>query len=145
MKAISIRKGEALSESLSAVERQIGSEVSNLAWAMAANKLQLDFRHTSTRLEKLFHHHQTIPSNTAQYNSLIKVYNQLIDEHEMVERETSLLLTHTFDPSCIEDSAHRITQSVSSWLLDEIDVIENNLREARVRLIRDQSKHAADL
>lgn len=136
-KAISIRRNEALSKSLSSIETQIGREVSNLAWIMAANKLKLDFRHAPMRHDKPFYHHHTIPRNTAQYNALIKVYNQLIDEHETIERETGLLLMHTFDPSCIEHSAHRITQSVSNWLLDEIGVIEKNLREARVRFIRD--------
>ena len=112
------------------VEKQIGS-ITNFAWIMTADKLKLDLNHKSKRLYKLFTHHYSIPTNTSQYNALVKVYNQLIDEHEKLEMETSHLLMHTFDPSCIEDSAHRIAQSVSNWMLDEIGVIESNLREGR--------------
>jgi hypothetical protein len=85
---------------------------------------------SSSRLQRLFQSY-SIPQNISEYNDLVKVYNRLIDEHEKLERDSSLLLMHTFDPSCLDDSAHRITQSVADWLLDEIDVLENKLRESR--------------
>ena len=42
-----------------------------------------------------------------------------------------LEMTHTFDPSWLKDSKHCIAQSVSNWILDEIDVIGKLLKESR--------------
>lgn len=114
---------------MSAVESRIGT-VSNLVWIMAAKKLKLGLNFSSS-LHKIFHQRTSISKDTSQYNALVKVYNQLIDEHDKIERETNLLMMHTFDPSCLSDSAHRIVQSVSNWLLDELSIIERNLCVAR--------------
>lgn len=113
---------------MAAVENQLGTAAS-VSWIMASKKLKLNIQ-SKLHLHKL-HQHQSIPKDMSQYNNLVRVYNRLIEEHEKLEMDASLLLMHTFDPTCLEDSAHLITRSVSHWLLDEIDVIGNSLREAR--------------
>jgi len=132
---ISTKKGELVSESLASVEKRIGT-VTDFAWIMASKKMKLKSQFSSIRLYNLFGQDHFIPKDVSQYNSLVKVYNQLIHEHEELEADTSLLLMHTFDPSCLNDSAHRITQSVSNWLLDEISILENNLCQARQKIRR---------
>lgn len=111
-------------------------------WTIATGKLNLtqqiigkgdgsdDTHHHN--LEYLNHeYHSTFPTNNSSYIKLAKVYNQLIDTHEQLELDFSLLFTHGFDPSCMEDSVHRITQSVSNWLLDEIYFVGRLLKESR--------------
>ena len=129
VQAISTRKGELISESLAAVERGMGN-VNDLVWIMAAKKLKLGIN-SSSSLHKLFRQRPSTLNDTSQYNAMVKVYNRLIDEYDKIEQDTNLLLMHTFDPSCLSDSAHRIVQSVSNWLLDELSIIERNLCEAR--------------
>lgn len=75
--------------------------------------------------------HTAIPTDKMQYEKLAKLYNRLIDMHETLELNSSVLFTHAFDPTCMEDSVHRITQSVSNWLLDEIYVVGRVLKESR--------------
>ncbi|KAK1747700.1 hypothetical protein QTG54_001663 [Skeletonema marinoi] len=71
------------------------------------------------------------PTNSSEYKSSVTRYNSLIDLHEKIEMNLGLAMTHTFDPSCMQDPAHRITQSVSNWILDEIDFIGKLLKESR--------------
>lgn len=124
-----------VSESLTAAENRIEAAI-DFVWIMAASKLKLELQYRSSHRHKLFQLSSFVPQDTSQYNSLVKVYNQLIDEHQKLEMDISLLLMCTFDPTCINDPAHKIAQSVSNWLLDEICIIENHLNEARQRNIR---------
>jgi hypothetical protein len=142
-KAISTKKGEPIIETLIAVEKRI-SCVTDLAWMVAAKRLKLEslilqLRSSNSRCKKLISNYQFIPEEISEYDSLVKVYNQLVDAHKKLEVDTSLLLMHNFDPSCLDDSAHRITQSVSHWLLDEISNTGNSLRESRL-CIREGSR-----
>ena len=74
-----------------------------------------------------------IPENKVQYQKLTKQYNQLVETHEKLELDCGILF-YTFDPSLLEDSAHRIVASVSNWLLNKIDIVNRILRESRQRL-----------
>lgn len=87
----------------------------------------------SYNLDYLSHNH-IVPMNNSQYLPLAKMYNRLIDTHEKLEEDCSILFTHEFDPSCMEDSVHRISQSVSNWILDEIYLVGRILKESRQRL-----------
>lgn len=115
---------------MAAVEQRIKAAI-DFVWVMASKKLKLKMQYKSLRPHKLFHLSAFVPQDTSQYNSLVKIHNQLIDEHEKLETDISLLLMHTFDPTCMNDPAHRIAQSVSNWLHDEINIVENHLNEAR--------------
>lgn len=142
-KAISTRKGEPIVETLIAVEKRI-SCVTDLAWMVAAKRLKLEslilqLKSSNSCCKKLISNYHFIPEDISEYNSLVRVYNQLVDAHKKLELDTSLFMMHTFDPSCLDDSAHRITQSVSHWLLDEISNTGNNLRESRL-FIREGSR-----
>ncbi|KAL3802103.1 hypothetical protein HJC23_010859, partial [Cyclotella cryptica] len=140
--AICTRKGEPIIETLTGVEQRITC-VSELAWTVAAKRLKLDslmshLRSSNLRCRQLLSNYQFIPKEIPEYDRLVRVYNQIVEAHKKLEVDRSLLLMHTFDPSCSDDSAHRIIQSVSHWFLDEIRNIGNNLRESRLRL-RDES------
>ena len=120
-------------------EQKLGKTVHKI-WTVATGKLNLEHQiirkgdgsDTHHDLEYLNHeYHSTIPTNNSSYIKLAKVYNQLIDTHEQLELDFSLLFTHGFDPSCMEDSVHRITQSVSNWLLDDIYFVGRLLKESR--------------
>ena len=74
-----------------------------------------------------------IPEDKVQYQQLTKLYNQLVDTHEQLELDCGILF-YTFDPSLMEDSAHRIVASVSNWLLNKIENVNRVLRESRQRL-----------
>lgn len=116
------------------VEKQLGSVVEML-WAMATKKLKLSFiRHIPRRLQNLqpLIEQNYVPSIKWDYERLIKLYNKLIDQHEKLESDSSILLTHNFDPTCLEDSTHRITQAVSNWILDEIFLNGRLIKEARL-------------
>ncbi|KAL7518537.1 hypothetical protein ACHAWX_003355 [Stephanocyclus meneghinianus] len=141
--AISTRKGEPIVETLIAVEKRI-SCVTDLAWMVAAKRLKLEslilkLKSSNSCCKKLISNYHFIPEDMSEYNSLVRVYNQLVDAHKKLELDISLFMMHTFDPSCLDDSAHRITQSVSHWLLDEISNAGNNLRESRL-FIREGSR-----
>ena len=72
------------------------------------------------------------PLNKQQYPQLVKLYNQLIEIHSILELEHSLFYMHTFDPTIsIADPARKITSAVSNWLLDEIESIQRRLIESR--------------
>mmetsp|Transcript_7320 Transcript_7320/g.13811 ORF Transcript_7320/g.13811 Transcript_7320/m.13811 type:complete len:507 (+) Transcript_7320:136-1656(+) len=131
--AIHARKGQALAQTMKHVEKQLGSVV-DMLWAMATKKLKLSFiLHTPRRLQNLqpLMEQNYVPSIKSDYERLIKLYNKLIDQHEKLELDSSILLTHTFDPSCLEDSTHRITHAVSNWILDEISLNGRLIKEAR--------------
>ena len=121
---------------MSKIEQKLGT-VLHMVWKMATKKLDLKQqiirkgdKGDTHRLDYLTYEY-IIPTNKLRYEKLAKMYNQLIDIHETLEVDSSLLFMHTFDPSCVEDSVHRITQSVSNWLLDEIVVIGHLLKESR--------------
>ena len=75
----------------------------------------------------------SIPEDKVQYQKLTKLYNQLVETHEKLELDCGILF-YTFDPSLLDDSAHRIVASVSNWLLNKIKNVERVLRESRQRL-----------
>ena len=74
-----------------------------------------------------------IPENKVQYQQLTKQYNQLVETHEKLELDCGILF-YTFDPSLMDDSAHRIVASVSNWLVNKIENVNRVLRESRQRL-----------
>ena len=74
----------------------------------------------------------TEPTNKVQYQKLARLYNQLIDMHAELELFPGPLYTHTFDPTLVDDPVHRITQSVSNWLLDEISTLGRLLKRYRL-------------
>lgn len=120
-------------DTMTKVEQKLGT-VMHMAWEMATKKLELNRqiirRHDESSRKGLVQEYD-IPTNESQYQTLAKIYNHLIDAHEKLEEDSSILLVHTFDPSCGEDPVHRITQSVSNWLLDEIYAIGGVLQESR--------------
>ena len=101
-----------------------------MAWIMASKKLKIEYIITKKDLTILGKAH-AFPTNSSEYKSSVTRYNSLIDLHEKIEMNLGLAMTHTFDPSCMQDPAHRITQSVSNWILDEIDIIGKLLKESR--------------
>lgn len=109
-------------------EEKLGKSVICIAWEMATKKLNLERQIIrkgnggggDTRHLGYLTGMRTMPTNKQQWNNLAKTYNQLIDTQERLEADFSLLFTHQFDPSCARDSVHRVTHSVSDWLLDEI-------------------------
>ena len=114
--------------------------VTQMIWQMAMKKLKIKRRiiRKGTKwdaydFDYLSHNH-IIPTDNSGYLNLAKIYNRLIDEHEKLESNSGLLLTHAFDPSCTEDPVHRLTQSVSNWILDEIYAVGRILKESRHRL-----------
>ncbi|KAL7536990.1 hypothetical protein ACHAXR_007525 [Thalassiosira sp. AJA248-18] len=133
--AIHTRKGEYIIDAMTKAEKQLGP-VNDMVWQMAMKELKLKQtiigKRGNHQIDHLSHDY-TMPTNKVQYKTLAKTYNTLIDIHAKLEVESSLLLTHTFDPSCMEDSVHRITQSVSNWLLDEIFFVGRLLKESRRR------------
>ena len=121
--AIHTRKGESVRQTMSKVKQKLGT-VTDLVWIMAMKKLKLKqqcIRNSHSKLHRIkcLRHVHTVLTNRLEYQRLCKLYNQLIDEHEMLELDVSLLLRHTFDPSRLDDSAHRLTRNVSNWLLDK--------------------------
>lgn len=127
--AIHTRKGETITDTITKAERRMGTIVTQIAWQMAMKKLPglksqiIGRRRFNTHNLDYLSNEYSVPTNKLQYEKAAKIYNHLIDAHEKLEVDASLLFTHAFDPSCSEDSVHRITQSVSSWLLDEIAVL----------------------
>lgn len=111
--------------------------MTHLIWTMATKKLNLErqiIRGASGgddvhRLQFL-RRERAVPADESGYMALAKAYNQMIDAHERLEADSSLLYTHTFDPSCTRDSAHLITQSACGWLLDEIYIVGRLLKES---------------
>jgi hypothetical protein len=101
-----------------------------LIWQMAIKKLNLSHRLGGRGYSTTTDHDCTVPQNETQYQTLAKLYNTLIDAHEKLELDSGVIFTHAFDPS-IDDSASRITQSVSNWLLDRVSTIGRLLNESR--------------
>lgn len=132
------RKGESILDTMNNAQKRLGT-VNGMIWPIAIKELRLKHKLSGKRGKRgshQFHHlsqEYTHLTNKLQYQTMAKTYNQLVDTHEKLEVDSSLLLTHTFDPSCLEDSVHRITQFVSNWLLDEIYLIERLLKEFRNR------------
>jgi len=115
-----------------------------MSWIMAVEKLKLKQqirrkgRKTSSSIisnDTLDHLSQSynIPEDKVQYQQLTKLYNQLVETHEKLELDCGILF-YTFDPSLMEDSAHRIVASVSNWLLSKNENVNRILRESRQRL-----------
>lgn len=127
--AIDTKKGEVISITAKRIEEQLGSVVTKLIWEMAIQKLKLSHR-IHGKLETTIDYNHTVPANEAQYHSLAKLYNRVIDMHEMLELESGIIFTHAFDPT-MNDSTHKITQSVSNWLLDTISTLGRLLNESR--------------
>ena len=117
-----------------------------MSWIMAVEKLKLKQQirrkgrssKTSSSISNnttLDHLNQSynIPEDKVQYQKLTKLYNQLVETHEKLELDCGILF-YAFDPSLMEDSAHRIVASVSNWLLSKIENVNRILRESRQRL-----------
>lgn len=122
--------GISIAETMSTIEQQLGDIVTDMAWIMASKKLSI--KHTSTKKElTILQKAHIYPLNVSEYESSVTIYNAMIDLHEKIETDFGSAMTHTFDLSCLQDSAHRITQSVSNWILDEIELIGNLLKESR--------------
>jgi hypothetical protein len=129
--AIPTRKGEPVIVTLKNTEKRLG-RVAELIWRMAIKMLNL--KHSisekdGVRYLAYLSSSRTEPANKVQFQKLAKLYNQLIDTHAELELDPGLLFMHTFDPTLDEDPVHRITQSVSNWLLDEISIIGNLLTQ----------------
>ncbi|KAL7431788.1 hypothetical protein ACHAXM_002810 [Skeletonema potamos] len=127
--AIHCTVGVSIAETMMKIEQQIGNVI-EMAWIMASKKLKIKYSITKRDLAILGKAH-TFPTNLSEYKSTVTRYNDLIDLHEEIEMSLGPAMTYTFDPSCMKDSAHRIVQSVSNWILDEIDVIGKLLKESR--------------
>lgn len=127
--AIHTQKGEAIMTTARRLEKQIGTVVTQLIWEMAMKKMNLSHRIRGIG-DAATDPECSVPTNESQYQTLAKLYNQLIDTHEQLELENGIIFTHAFDPT-IDDSAHRITQSVSNWLLDRVSTIGRLLNESR--------------
>lgn len=127
--AINCKVGVPIAETLTRIEQQLGNVI-DMSWIMASKKLKIKYIITKKELAMLGKAH-TFPTNVSEYNSSVARYNSLIDLHEKIELDLGLAMTHTFDPSWLQDSDHRIAQSVSNWILDEIDVIGKLLKESR--------------
>jgi hypothetical protein len=127
--AIHCTVGVSIAETMMKIEQQIGNVI-EMAWIMASKKLKIKYSITKRDLAILGKAH-TFPTNLSEYKSTVTRYNDLIDLHEKIEMSLGPAMTYTFDPSCMKDSAHRIVQSVSNWILDEIDVIGKLLKESR--------------
>jgi len=123
--AIPTRKGEPIIVTLKNTEKRLG-RVTEMIWRMAITMLNLkqciSEKDGVCNLAYLSSS-RTEPANKVQFRKLAKLYNQLIDTHVELELNPGLLFTHTFDPTLGDDPVHRITQSVSNWLLDEISII----------------------
>lgn len=126
--AIHTQKGEGIMTTAKRIEKQLGSVITQLIWEMAVKKMNLS--HRIRGIGDATDPECSVPTNESQYQTLAKLYNQLIDTHEQLELENGIIFTHAFDPT-IDDSAHRITQSVSNWLLDRVSTIGRLLNESR--------------
>ncbi|KAK1741922.1 hypothetical protein QTG54_007495 [Skeletonema marinoi] len=127
--AINCKVGVSIAETKIGIEQQLGNVI-HMAWIMASKKLKIEYIITKKDLTILGKAH-AFPTNSSEYKSSVTRYNSLIDLHEKIEMNLGHSMTHTFDPSCMQDPAHRITQSVSNWILDEIDIIGKLLKESR--------------
>ena len=127
--AIHCKVGVSIAGTMERIDQQLG-DVINMAWIMASNKLKIKYIITKKDLAILGKAH-TFPTNLSEYKSSATRYNDLIDLHEKIEMNLGPAMIHTFDPSCMKDSAHRIAQSVSNWILDEIEIIGKLLKESR--------------
>ena len=127
--AINCKVGVPIAETLAKTEQKLGSVIT-MAWMMTSNKLKIKYIPTHQDLVSLLGRAHTFPTNFSEYNTSVARYNNLIDLHETIEMKLGLEMTHT-DPSWLKDSEHRIAQSVSNWILDEIDVIGKLLKESR--------------
>ena len=128
--AIDTQKGEAIITTAKRIEEQVGTTVMQLIWQMTIKKLNLSHRLGGRGDITNTDHDCIVPQNETQYQTLAKLYNALIDAHEKLELDSGIIFTHAFDPS-IDDSASRITQSVSNWLLDRVSTIGRLLNESR--------------
>lgn len=127
--AINCKNGVSIADTLTRTERQLGNVI-DMAWIMASKKLKINYIITQKDLVLLGKAH-TFPTNLSEYKFSVTRYNSLIDLHETIEIKLGLAMTHTFYPSCRHDPAHRVAQSVSNWILDEIEVIGKLLKESR--------------
>ena len=127
--AINCKNGVSIVDTLMRIEQQLGNVI-DMAWIMASKQLKIKYIITQKDLVRLGKAH-TFPTNLSEYKSSLTRYNSLIDLHETIEMKLGLPMTHTFYPSCMHDPVHRIAQSVSNWILDEIEVIGNLLKESR--------------
>ncbi|KAL3809841.1 hypothetical protein ACHAXA_009256 [Cyclostephanos tholiformis] len=132
--AIPTQKGEPVIITLKNAEKQLGGVI-DLIWQMAIKMLDLKHRIVgkggADQLGYLIGS-STEPTNKVQYQKLARLYNQLIDMHAELELFPGPLYTHTFDPTLVDDPVHRITQSVSNWLLDEISTLGRLLKRYRL-------------
>ncbi len=127
--AIYTKKGEAIVATVKRTEEQIGPVVTQLIWQMAIKKLSLSHR-LGGKGTITSDNDYIVPTNEVQYQTLAKLYNNLIDIHEKLELDPGIMFTHAFDPT-IDDSTHKITQSVSNWLLDRVSTMGRLLNESR--------------
>ena len=113
-----------------------------MCWQIAIEKLKLQKQIIAKEKSnaanvssfEFLSHGCTIPQNKLQYQKLSKLHNHLVDTHEQLELDCGVLFTRTFDPSCMKDPTHRITTSVSNWILVKIKIVEKLLLESRQRL-----------
>ena len=127
--AIKCNTGVSIAANIFNIEQQLG-DVLDMAWILASKKLKVEYISVKIQLKILSSAH-FFPTKLSEYKSVVTRYNNLIELHEKMEMKLGLKMMYTFDPSCTQDSAHRISQAVSNWILDEIDLIGSLLKESR--------------
>jgi hypothetical protein len=116
---------------MSSIEQRIGQAI-GLVWVKAIKWLKLNTLQRPPILAEMSHlvGSHAPPTNKIEHRKLVRIHNILVEQHQKLELDASILLMHTFDPSCLNDSAHRLTQSVANWLLAEISTTERLLKES---------------
>lgn len=128
--AIHCKVGVHVADTMAGIEKLLG-DVIDMAWIMTSKKLNIIYSTSKKELAALVGKAHTNPANFSEYKSSVTRYNDLIDLHEKIETDLGLAVTLTFDSSFMNASAHRIAQSVSNFLLDEIEFIGKLLKESR--------------
>ncbi|EJK63173.1 hypothetical protein THAOC_16185 [Thalassiosira oceanica] len=129
--SVDARKGEEIRTTLNNAAKRLG-DVTVLAWQMTIKKLAIEDQvKPSVRQKEDLLPDRNIPLDRNQYDNLASRYNQLIEKHEKLELGAGVLLTRTFAPSCLKDPVHKITSSVSKWMMIEISHLRRLLLEYR--------------
>lgn len=120
---------------LAETEKELGSGIVSILWTMAQKTLGLSSTE-GRRRENQYPWQDDICSCDASelqgYQRLARHHNLLVAEHEKLEH--SCLLMQAYDPLLSYDPVIRLTSAASSFLVEEIERIQQRLLKTRLKL-----------
>lgn len=133
--AIDVKRGQQLIEALDETEEMIPTVVNEIIWIMAHQDIGLDFTkihiggdgsYPTIETHELCHIRP--PSSDQRKEKMIILYNKLCDLYDELERNCIPFMMQDVDPILSSKSAaHRLTKTVSDWIIDQLETIKKCL------------------